>query len=172
MLVPSYAFAAGAITPELIANFFYRVLVFAVFLGILYKFLRKPILDALVNRTANIEQALNSAEKAKQEAQEKVREYEEKSRQLEKELEEMKANVLAAAEKERELIMADATRAVDRLKESAIAKINNETVQAKLAIKREIVADVFAEAEKLITNEMKGAEAKAVLNGYISRIGE
>ncbi len=170
--MPTYALAASEGGHLDWAGLGYRIIVFAVFIGILYKFLRKPIVEAFIKRSEDIENSLNAAEHAKQEALEKVREYEEKSRQLEVELEEMKANVLKTAENERAIIIADAERSVERLKQNAINMINNETTQAKIAIKRELIAEVFSEAEKLITDEMKGAEAKAVLDSYIKRIGE
>lgn len=172
MLLPTLAFAAGDEHPLDWAGLGWRILVFVVFIGILYYFLRKPVLDALVTRTEEIEHALNSAERAKADAEAKVREYQEKTKLLEQELEEMKNNVLKSAEKERDFIISDAKQKVEKLKQNALNMIASETEQAKHAIKRELVVEIFAEAEKQIANDMKGADAKAVLDSYIKRIGE
>ncbi len=170
-LIPLSSFAAEEAHHLDWAGLGWRVLLFAIFIPLLIKILKKPVTNMLVKRTEDIEKALAAAEKAKAEALAQVKEYESKMVALEKELVEMKENALKAAEKERELILADAERTVAKMKKFALNAIESETAKAKADLRREIAELATAAAEKRIQEEIKGDKSKEVLNEYIKRIG-
>ena len=172
LLTPVFSFAAGSGESNLDwAGFGWRVLLFVVFIALLFKLLKKPVVNALVKRTADIEKALSNAEKAKAEALAQVKEYEAKMVALEKELVEMKDNALKAAEKERELILADAEKTVAKMKRFALNMIEAETAKAKADLRKELAEMASAEAERRIEKDLKGDKSKEVLDEYIKRIG-
>ena len=171
-LAPVCAFAASSGEHDLDwAGLGWRVLLFVIFITLLYKLLKKPVVNVFVKRTEDIEKALSNAEKAKAEALAQVKEYEAKMVALEKELVEMKENALKAAEKERELILADAEKTVAKMKRFALNMIEAETAKAKADLRKELAEMAAAEAEKRIEKDLKGEKSAEVLQEYIKRIG-
>lgn len=174
---PVYAFAADAAEVHKgwadldWAGLGWRVFIFVIFAAILYKILKKPLVNMLVKRTADIEKALSDAEKAREAALAQVREYESKMASLERELADMKSNALKAAEKERELILAEAEKTVAKMKRFAVSMIEAETAKAKADLRRELAELASAEAEKRIEKDVRGEKAQDVLDEYIKRIG-
>jgi F-type H+-transporting ATPase subunit b len=102
-------------------------------LFVLAKFAWKPILNGLNERESNIEQALLSAEKAKNE------------------MAQLKADnekLLAEARKERDSILRDATAAANKLKDEAREQASQES------------AKIVADAKASIETEKKAALAE------------
>lgn len=83
---------------------FWQTIIFLFVLFVLGKFAWKPILGALKMREASIEEALQSAEKAKEEMAN---------------LQTTNENLLAEAKKERDNMLKDATKIGDELKDQA-----------------------------------------------------
>lgn len=170
-LTPFYALASESSHDLDWAGLGWRVLLVAIFLFLLVKLLKKPVTNMLIKRTEDIEKALSAAEKAKNDALAQVKDYEDKMVALEKELSDMKDNALKAAERERELILAEAEKTVAKMKQSALNMIASEVEKAKADLKREIAEIATNEAEKRIREDIKGDKSKEVLNEYIKRIG-
>lgn len=172
-LLPSIAYASGGETHSYDwQGLFWRVLTSIVFIFILYKLLKNPVKKFVTNRTAEIEKALSDALKANEDALAQLKDYEAKVAALEKELEEMKANALAGAEKEREMILADTEQSIEKMKIFAVNMIEAETAKAKNDLRREIAELAAADAEKRLAEAIKGEKGEKLLNQYIKRIGE
>jgi F-type H+-transporting ATPase subunit b len=120
------------ITPDA-SLIFWQTVIFLVVLFVLAKFAWKPILNGLNERESNIEQALLSAEKAKNE------------------MAQLKADnekLLAEARKERDSILRDATAAANKLKDEAREQASQES------------AKIVADAKASIETEKKAALAE------------
>lgn len=169
--VPVASFAASEGHALDWAGLGWRVLVFVIFIALMYKILKKPLINAFVKRTADIEKALNEAVRAKEAAIAQMKEYEAKMAELEEELAVMKANSLKIAEQEREKMIADAEQSVAKMKQLAINMIEAETAKAKADLRKEIALVAASEAEKRIVKELDGKKSKDILNEYIKRIG-
>ncbi len=117
------------VTPEL-GLFFWMVVSFSILVFLLGKFAWKPILNALKEREESIDEALQSAEKAREE------------------MSHLKANneqIIKEAKLQREMLIKEAREIKDKIIEEATAQANNE---AKKLIEN---------AKKLIQNEQKVA---------------
>lgn len=120
---------------------FWQILIFLVVLFVLSKFAWKPIINGLNERENSIEQALLSAEKAKNE------------------MAQLKADnekLLAEARRERDLILKDATAAANKLREEAREQASQEgariVADAKASIdlhKKAALADIKEQVAKL-----------------------
>lgn len=174
LLIPSITFAAGDAAAHHYdwAGLFWRVMTSVIFVFILYKLLKNPIKRFVTNRTKDIESALNNALQANEEAKAKLLDYEAKVSKLEAELEEMKNNALKGAEKEREMVLADTEKSIEKMKRFALNMIEAETAKAKNDLRKELAELAAADAEKRLAEAVKGEKAKELLDQYIKRIGE
>ena len=137
---------------------FWQLVGFLILLFLLGKFAWRPILGALNEREASIEEALATAEKAKAEMV-----------QLKGENEQL----LAEARKEREIMLKDATAAANKLREEAREQASQESArivedarasietqkQAALAEVKHQVADLsLIIAEKILREKLDSSE--------------
>ena len=146
---------------------FWQLVGFLVLLFILGKFAWKPILGALNERETSIEEALSAAEKAKAEMA-----------QLKSENEQL----LAAARKEREQMLRDATDAANKLREEARQQASEESArivedarasievqkQAALAdVKKQVAEMSLTIAEKILREQLDDSEKQ---KAYVDRL--
>ncbi|MEQ9437650.1 MAG: F0F1 ATP synthase subunit B [Cyclobacteriaceae bacterium] len=145
----------------------WQLLIFLAVLFILGKFAWKPILNALNERESSIEEALASAEKAKEEM---------------KQLQASNEQLLADARKEREMMLRDATAAAGKIKDAAReegekerkrmvddagAEIENQKKAALADVKQQVAALSLQIAEKILRENLQGDTAQ---KSYISKL--
>jgi F-type H+-transporting ATPase subunit b len=142
------------ITPD-VGTMFWMLLVFLTVMFVLTKFAWKPTLKAIQNRSKTIEDALKSAERAKEE------------------MEKLQANnekILAEARVERDLLLKDARSMKDKIindakeiavteakgiLESAKISINNEKAAAIAEIKNQVATLSVQIAEKILKQKLE-----------------
>ncbi|WP_114782026.1 F0F1 ATP synthase subunit B [Botryobacter ruber] len=158
------------VTPG-IGLIFWQTITFLIVLFLLGKFAWKPIMNALNDREASIENALRSAEKAKLEMEA---------------LQADNQKLLAEARLERDNILKEASVAANNMVESAKQKANEEgakmIAQAREAIeneKRAAIAEVknmagalsVEIAERILRTELSDPKAQqALAQRYISEV--
>lgn len=151
-------------------NFGYRVLVFVLLVIILVKLAKKPLLNFLDKRTADIEKAIRDAKEASENAKAELTNYEIKMKGFEKDLEIMKERSLKAAEAEKEQILEDAEKQIEKLKVFAENVILSETKKATVQIKKEAVLAAIEAAESKLGTKLDSAAQKKILDQYIKKI--
>jgi F-type H+-transporting ATPase subunit b len=102
-------------TTALLASVVNFVLLIALFV----KLFSKSVKESLKKRRAEVEQALNEAKKLRAEAEAKHKEYSERMAKLDSELGQIKAEMIAAGEKERDRIVAEAEQKAARMRREA-----------------------------------------------------
>ncbi len=142
----------GLVTPEL-GTFIWMFLAFAIVLFILKKFAWKPILNALAEREDSIEDALRSAERAKEEMaelqadNERILQEARKEREgMLKEAKEMGATLVSEAKRK-------ATLEADKVIESARINIEGEKSAALSEIKAQVALLSVEIAEKILRQQ-------------------
>jgi len=151
-------------------NFGYRVLVFVLLVAILVKLAKKPLLNFLDKRTADIEKTIKDATDASDSAKAELTNYEIKMKGFEKDLETMKEKSLKAAEAEKELIIEDAEKQIEKLKLFAENLIESETKKATVTLKREAVLAAIDAAEAKLGSKLDADTQKKILEQYIKKI--
>ncbi|ADD67659.1 H+transporting two-sector ATPase B/B' subunit [Denitrovibrio acetiphilus DSM 12809] len=151
-------------------NFGYRVIVFVVLVAIIVKLAKKPLLNFLDKRTADIEKAIADANDAAEYAKAELTNYEIKMEGFEKDLETMKEKSLKAAEAEKELILEDAARQIEKLQAFAENAIASETKKATVTLKREAVLAAIEAAEAKLGSKLDEATQKKLLEQYIKKM--
>ena len=158
----NYMDPMALVTPA-IGLVFWTSVVFILLIFILKKFAWKPILDSVDKRNKNIEDALQSAEKAKKEMEnltadnEKILAQAKAQRDLIlKEAREMKESLIKDAKEkanlEAEKIMDDTREQIHNQKMKAITELKNQVADLSIEI-----------AEKIIKSELKDKQAQKKL---------
>jgi|SRR6185436_8790305 len=156
------------IQPE-IGLIFWMTLSFLVVLFLLGKFAWKPILKALSDREQNIEDALNTAKKAKEEMvalkadnERLLTEARAERDSMLKEARDAKDNIIAEAkgkaQSEANKIMASARESINNEKMAAITELKNQVARMSIEIAEKILRHELSQDEKqkaLVENLLK-----------------
>ena len=150
---------------------FWMIVSFSIILFLLKKFAWAPILGMIKEREESIEQALASAENAKQEM---------------KKLQSNNERILAEAKTERELLLKDAreirekmiaeakviaTKEGERLLKSARETIQNEKMAAITELKNQVATLSIDIAEKILKSELSSDEKqKSLVNTLLKDV--
>lgn len=150
---------------------FWMVVVFGLLLFLLKKFAWKPILTALHERENSIEEALKSAEYAREQMaklnsdnEALHRQAREERDQILKEAKEMKDNIISeakkSAEEEGKKMILRATEEINKQKQAAIAELKGQVASLSVSI-----------AEKLINNQLSNnAEQQAIIASQVNNL--
>ncbi|PLX69050.1 MAG: hypothetical protein C0602_08205 [Denitrovibrio sp.] len=160
----------GVNMAELWKNFGYRMIVFVLLVAIIVKLAKKPLLNFLDKRTADIEKAIADANEASENAKAELTNYEIKMKGFEKDLETMKEKSLKAAEAEKEQILEDADKQIEKLKAFAENLIESETKKAVVTLKKEAVLAAIEAAESKLGAKLDSKTQKKILDQYINKI--
>jgi F-type H+-transporting ATPase subunit b len=143
--------------------FFWQAIILLVLISLLVKFAWSPILNALEEREKGIEEALASAEKAKQE----MEQLQTSNEQLIMEARQERDAMLKEAQTARKKIIAEASEEAGKkaaeVMEKAQASIEAER-RAAIADIKSLVAELSIEiAEKVIREELKDNKSQMAL---------
>ncbi|MEF3254215.1 MAG: ATP synthase F0 subunit B [Deferribacterales bacterium] len=172
LLLPVIALASEGHGGNQFMGFVWRLIVFVVFVYILVKFLKSPILGALDKRTAEIKSAIDEALKAREEAEKELKEYRDKLASMNKELEEMKDRAFKVAEAEKEKVLADAHQTALKLRQFAESMIESDLARAKDELKRYAFGLAKNIAEEKLKSGLDTTKHEAVIKDNIKKIGE
>jgi F-type H+-transporting ATPase subunit b len=150
---------------------FWMIVSFSIILFLLKKFAWKPILTMIKEREESIEQALASAENAKEEM---------------KKLQSNNERILAEARNERDLLLKDArdirekmiaeakgiaTKEGERMLKSARENIQNEKMAAITELKNQVATLSIDIAEKILKSELSSDEKqKSLVNTLLKDV--
>jgi F-type H+-transporting ATPase subunit b len=160
----------GLVTPGL-GLIFWMVLVFGLLVFLLKKFAWKPILTALNEREHSIEEALKSAEQAREQMSKLKSDNEamfkqarDERDQILKEAKEMKDNIISeakkAAEEEGKRMIQKASDEISKQKAAAIAELKGQVASLSVSI-----------AEKLINNQLSNsAEQQTIIANQVNNL--
>lgn len=162
--------AMELITPNL-GLVFWTTICFLIFWFLVGKFAFKPIANAIKTREESIENALASAQKAKEEMlklqadnQAAVKQAQQEASQILKEARELKAsiesNAQAKAKEEATRIVAEARAEIQKQKESAVLEVKQEV--SKMAVQI---------AEKVLERELSSAkDQQALISDLVDKL--
>ncbi len=153
-------------------DFLFKCLNFVILLYLLYKFARKPIANMLSSAARNTKDTMDSAELKLKEAEAKLAEYQQKLANLEKEMAEMRERSLAAIEDEKKRMIEDAEETAKKIEQQSQARIEQDVLKAKIAVRTFLVDESIRLAEQLIADKIGSQEQKALISNYANVIKE
>ncbi|GAB7140592.1 hypothetical protein RsTz2092_05420 [Deferribacterales bacterium RsTz2092] len=149
LMLPAYA-VASADAHYSVSGFYWRVVAFVLFVGLLYKFVGKRLSDETANGVASASDAMKKAELACKDSEAQLVDYVAKINAMSEELKKMKEVASATAQREAQDLIASAERMAEKLKRSAENTLNVETEQARLAIRAVVAKSALAKAEEQV----------------------
>lgn len=177
VLVASVAVAAGggehhADSGALIKDFIWRVINFAILVGIVVWALKKAnVKGSLAERQAAIEKNLKEAREARAAAEAKLKEYSEKLDKANLEVEQLRAAMMQEAEAEKQRIIAEARAAAVKIAAQAAQSADQEVLKART----ELRAEAARLAVELAAGKLSGAVQKAdhdrFVQDYLGKVG-
>jgi len=141
----------------------WQTFVFLLLVFLLAKFAWKPILGSLKEREESIQQALDSAEKAKLEMAALKADNEKLLREARDERDKILRDARDAAGRMHDQAQADAKKNADKIIEDAKAIIQTEKNAALRDVKEQVAMFSLEIAEKLIKNNLKDDKAQREL---------
>jgi F-type H+-transporting ATPase subunit b len=177
LLLPTVTLAAGGSDHQvdsgvILKDFVWRCINFAVLIGLLVYFVRKPIRNALQNRRAEIEKTLADAAAARDAAEARAKEYQEKLAKAAAEIESIYAAIRREGELERDKILASAREMAAKIELEADAKAASAVARARLELRAEAARLAVQLAEELLAKNVTAADQKRLVDEYMQKVGE
>lgn len=147
------------------ANFF--ILVF-----VLYRFLFRPLQNAMKKREAEVTQTMDEADKARQDAEAVRKLYEEKSNNIDAEIAARKNEARMVIEQTRQQMLREVQTQVNRVKqqtEETLTKLRSEALQQH----KEDIGDIVSTVAKRLMTDLINPEVQAVYqDDFLKKIKE
>lgn len=149
------------------ATLIIEVLSFLILLGVLIKFLFKPLLNIMDRRAASIEKTLKDAENFRNEANERSENAREALEKTRAEIIRMKESSRLQADEARRRIIEDAKKEALRIIEGSKREVDKEVMMARKSLGKEIAGFSIRIAEKLLKREIKDKEHEKLIDDSI-----
>ena len=146
----------------------YYLIDFAVFLGILIYFGRKPIAAALDGRYKTVVQDMSEAKELRDQAQARFDEYKERLGRLEEELAQVIAEVRQGTQVECDRILADARTTADRIASEEAARIAQEGKKVREELAAHAVDVALRISTEQITSKLDAARQQQLVDRVIA----
>ena len=164
---PAYAAGGGE---KSAMTFVWEVVNFAMLVGAIVYFARKPIVQFFADRRREIGGELQSAANVLEEAEARFGEWQQKMAELDAELATIRDRERQRAEQERERILGDARQAAERIKADAGSAVDREFRRAQAALRAEATEVALELANKLLRDEVADADRDRLIDEFISRV--
>lgn len=173
-LVPSVAFAAGGEHGDHggfpWGHWLASMVNFAIFAGILWWKALPMIQDHFKERSMTLRADIEEAKQLREEAQKKLDEYSSRLEKLDDERAQLMDEYHKAGEREKDKIVADAKRQVDKMRADAELLINQEVRKAVHAIERQAVDLAVDMARKSLESKIDDRMQNTLVDGYVTEL--
>ena len=144
---------------------------FLFLLAILYRFLYKPLLTKMEERTAAIKASLEAADAARAEAARQQEENASRLRAAYAEAQAIREAALKEAGDEQRKLVETARREAHQLVETAKAQMEADVRRAREELRREVSDLAISVAEKLVRKSLRDDDHRRIVEDSIARIG-
>jgi F-type H+-transporting ATPase subunit b len=148
-----------------------QVVNFLFLLAILYRFLYKPLLGKMEERTVAIKRSLDEAQAARAEAARQQEENATRLRAAYAEAQSIRAAALQEAAEEQRKLVESARREAQQLVESAKAQMDSDVRRAREELRREVSEIAVTVAEKLVRRSLRDEDHRRIVEDTIARVG-
>jgi F-type H+-transporting ATPase subunit b len=144
---------------------------FAIIVGLLVYFLRKPVRDMFRNRTETIAKAMDESKDARERAVAALADMERKMREMEAETRALVAEAQARGEKDRQALVEDGKRIAKEIQEQVRTGTDIEVQKAKAGLAAEAAVLAVDLAEGKIKSSIGKQDHERIVKEYISKVG-
>ena len=147
-----------------------QMITFAIFVVFTMKFVWPPLRNALDERREKIADGLASAERASRDLEVAKRQSAEVLREAKVKATEIVEASYVRAHKVDEQAKEEATVSANKIKNMAMAEIDQEKVRAKEELRIELVALVIAGASKIISAQVDEKASNEILRDFVAKV--
>jgi F-type H+-transporting ATPase subunit b len=148
----------------------FKIVNFALLVGILVKFAGKPLKDFFVNRHNAVKEKLDEAEKTLKDAMTLKQEYEGKLANLDAEVETFKKGIMEEVEREKRKMIDEATAFASKLKDQAAHTYQQEVKELMEKIKEDIAKLTIERAETLVADRFTKEDHGRMVEIFIDKM--
>lgn len=173
VLIPAAALAAaseGSSTGRHLYDLVMRIINFAILLGALIYFLRKPAKSFIENSIETIRNLITDAEKTRKTAEAKMKEAEDKLAGLSKEVEELMQHARQEGEAEKARVLTEAEEAVEKLKREVSLAIQQELKKSTEELRNEVAEIAVTIAREIIRDNIQEKDHKRFVSEYLEKL--
>ncbi|MDQ0257195.1 F-type H+-transporting ATPase subunit b [Evansella vedderi] len=150
----------------------YQILGFLVLMWLLKRYALGPVMDMMEKREKHVADQISSAEKNREEAEKYLAEQREAIQTARNEAKEIVERTKKLSEQQASEIIASAKKDAERIKETAIAEINQEKEQAISALREQVSTLSVLVATKVIEKELNEQEQEKLIRETLKEVGE
>jgi F-type H+-transporting ATPase subunit b len=175
VVIATTAFASeaahGAEEYTFMADWLPLLVNFAIIVGLLVYFLRKPVRDMFRNRTETIAKAIEESKVARERAVAALAETERKMREMEAETRSLIAEAQARGEKDRQALVEEGKKIARDIQEQIKTGTDIEVQKAKAELAAEAAVLAVDLAEGKIKSAITKQDHERIVKDYISSVG-
>jgi F-type H+-transporting ATPase subunit b len=168
-VTPAYGQEGGLLSPET-GLMVWTLIVFAIVLTVLYKFVYPPILGAVEAREQQIRDLLAAAAKDRADAQVALEEHTRQLDETRAKIHELVAEGRTAGERMRDEIVADGRRQAEEIIVRARRDVRQELDRAMQEMRAEAVDLALVAASKLIDRNLDDDDNRRLVREYLTAI--
>lgn len=150
-----------------LTEFIFYLINFLILVGVLGKFLYKPFLELMNNRTQSIKDALDNAEMTNRRADEKLQNYNKRIAKVEEEGREIIRAAKQKADEQAADIIEEAHQKASNIISKAEFTIEREKEKAMEDMRQEIAVIAMMAAEKIVEHEIQRIGQEAIVDEVI-----
>ncbi|MFK3939838.1 F0F1 ATP synthase subunit B [Alkalihalobacillus sp. NPDC078783] len=149
-----------------------QLLGFVILLGLLSKFALRPLLGIMEQREKLVNDQIDSAERNRKDAEELLNQQREELNKAKKEAQGIIENAKKLGEQQGLDIVKASKEEAQRMKNTAIAEIQNEKDQAVVALREQVASLSVLIAQKVIEKELDEKAQEQLIQDYLKQAGE
>ena len=174
LLAPAVAFAAGDAHGGAVSvpwsGLFWHSFNLALLLGGIFFLARRPVSDALRNRSTKVRRDIEQAQADRVAASAELEDLEEKLADFELQVERLRKEMAEQAQHEREVIIQRAERESNAVRAAAERAIRDETLRAGRQLQADAVALAVQLAEGILTAQAGDADQQALARQLLETV--
>ena len=147
-----------------------KILDVAIIAFFAFKFLSKPVAQAMAGRSAAVRQEIEEATAGRREAEARLAEFQAKAAGLEGEIEALRAQAAADMERERALLIEEGKAAAERIGQHARETIRQEVTKARAELHRDAAHLVVQLATANVKAQITAADQQRILDEYAASL--
>ncbi len=165
----------GAMTSEMVSEKLMEVGIhafnFALLLGILGYFLKRPLGDFLANRRKAIEGELEESSRIRAEAEARYQEYDRRLKGFDAEVSGLVERVRQECQVEQDQAVKAARKLGEAVLNTTRKALDEEMRRARVELRREAIDLAVKLAESVLAGQVSGEDQKRLAEAYLSQVG-
>ena len=153
------------------AQLLWPALNFVLFAAVLVRFLRGPIRESFRERGARLKESLEAGARARSAAERLRAELTRAMADLPSLRERLKADLRAAAERERDNLLEQGRRGAERIRTDAKVLAEQEFAAARNAVRAEVSAEAIRQATEVIARGLGPEDQERFVRDFVSSAG-